>query len=680
MQQSGHLISPLRAIIAGGLALGLLGPGTAAAADPPKGAPERVLTMRADSSASHRPIPATAPANAIIVKFRPGANRTDARRAARVDRVRRLTSIGAEVVRPRGRSIEEALAALRARPDVEYAEPDIRRAAFVDPRSEPYFQYQWGLDNTGQLVGGSPGTPNVDIDGLEALAVTGGDPGIVVAVIDEGVDFSHPDLDGAAWVNPGEIAGNSIDDDNNGYTDDVNGWDFCNNDGTVHDVDVDDHGTAVAGTIGADIDSNGIAGVAPGVRIMSLKFLDDDHPLACNTVSQEIAAIEYAKSFGVRIANASFGAYDPSPPERDAIASSGMLFVVAAGNEGLNNDVYPSYPASYPETNILSVAAMDKNGYYSLFSNYGNASVDLAAPGEEIQVAVPATSTELAGWELWDGTSFAAPHVTGVAALTATVRPSLLADPVGLKARILATVWGGDPGVGTVTGGALDALWAVDAPTATAPTASFLVPSTLGSSSATLRVAWPAAVDDDGAVTHTLQQRVNGGAWTTVGAPTAAGGAVNRSVTLGATYQFRIAAVDQLGSAVVAESAPLRALRYQESSSAISYRGTWYRFASSSASGGRTKYATRATNHARFTFVGTGVAFVAPRSRARGSARIYLDNVLVKTVSLYSSTSKSRQVLFQRTGLAYGTHSLRVVVVGTRGHPRVDVDAFVILR
>ena len=155
------------------------------------------------------------------------------------------------------------------------------------------------------------GSPDADIDARQALGITTGDPATVVAVIDDGVDFSHPDLAGRAWTNPGESGDgretNGIDDDGNGYIDDVHGWDFCHDDNTVHDPDQDFHGTHVAGTIAASLNGVGVVGVAPNVSIMALKFISDDMPKDCGLDSQAIAAIAYAKSFGVHIANASWG-------------------------------------------------------------------------------------------------------------------------------------------------------------------------------------------------------------------------------------------------------------------------------------------------------------------------------------------------------------------------------------
>jgi subtilisin family serine protease len=241
----------------------------------------------------------------------------------------------------------------------------------LDPDNEQFWQFLWGLHNTGQEIQGFTGVADVDVDGREALGVANGG-GVVVAVIDDGVDFSRPDLAGQAWVNPGESGGgkenNNVDDDGNGYIDDVNGWDFCHDDKSLHDVNDDFHGTHVSGTIAAKLDGAGIVGVAPTVKIMALKFLGDD--AACGWDDQAIAAIEYAKSFGVRISNNSWGRTAGAPGEdtalRDAIADSGMLFVVSAGNSGVNNDtsLLRAVPASFDLPNILSVAAIDNQGLW----------------------------------------------------------------------------------------------------------------------------------------------------------------------------------------------------------------------------------------------------------------------------------------------------------------------------
>ncbi len=358
----------------------------------------------ADRKAAARPLQrAQGHPDRIIVKFEPATSRAareNIRRQEGLDRVRGLGLIRAEVVRVRGRSAEEAVRALNRRGDVEYASLDyIRRASGYS--DEPRFGEQWGNHNTGQSVNGhGSGTADVDTNALEASAVTTGDPNLVVALIDDGVDFSHPDLAGRQWVNPGESgvdpdgrsrASNGVDDDRNGYVDDVNGWDFYNGDSTVHDPGEDSHGTHVAGTIAASVNGKGIAGMAPGVKIVALKFLG---PLG-GSDSDAILALEYAKRMGVRVANASWGGAGYSQALKDAIEASGSLLVAAAGNGGVdgvgdNSDYSPEYPAAYDSANILSVAAISNRGGLASFSNYGPTTVDISAPGVDILSALQA--------------------------------------------------------------------------------------------------------------------------------------------------------------------------------------------------------------------------------------------------------------------------------------------------
>ena len=398
----------------------------------------------------------------IIVKFKEdvgAAARADVRSVEGLERKKELELIGAEVDKVEGRSVEAALRDLNARPDVEYAERDyiVHATGIAD---EPRFGELWGLHNTGQPIFGVPGTTDIDVNGFEASAITQGDPNLVVAVIDTGVDFSHPDLAGRQWVNPGESGGgketNGIDDDANGFVDDVNGADTVNNDGNPFDDH--SHGTHVSGTIAASVNNQGVVGVAPNVKIMALKFLSAG---GSGSISDAIEAIGYAKSKGAKISNNSWGGGGFSQALKDAIDTSGSLFVAAAGNGGFDgigddNDLSPFYPASYDSTNILSVAAVDNQGDRAIFSNFGATSVDISAPGVDILSSVPGNS-----WEYFSGTSMATPHAAGVAALAASVNPSLLSDPVALKNHVMTT---GKPvpsmaGI-TVTGDMVDA-WAV---------------------------------------------------------------------------------------------------------------------------------------------------------------------------------------------------------------------------
>ncbi|MEJ7803181.1 MAG: cell wall-binding repeat-containing protein, partial [Candidatus Limnocylindria bacterium] len=309
------------------------------------------------------------------------------------------------------------------------------------PTTEPRYPQQWALSNTGQTVNTYVGARDVDMNVPEAWNITTGNPNLVVAVTDDGVDFSHPDLAARRWVNTDEIAGNGIDDDANGYIDDVYGWDFCNDDNTVHDDDIAMHGTHVAGSIAASGNGVGIAGVAPSVKIMAVKFLPDDPTASldpgspCGTDAGAAAAIAYAYANGARIINASWGGSGYSQTLNDAIeAAPDALLVAAAGNENVDNDLSPVYPASYDLPNILSVAAIHNQGHLTGFTNYGVNSVDLSAPGEDIVSSVPGD-----GWAYLSGTSMAAPHASGVAALAASVKPALLGDASALRQHLIAT-------------------------------------------------------------------------------------------------------------------------------------------------------------------------------------------------------------------------------------------------
>jgi subtilisin family serine protease len=319
---------------------------------------------------------------------------------------------GAQLFRlPNGKSVEQAVEQLKKSPDVLYAEPNYKLTA--SDVNDPYFDYLWGLENTGQSISGSYGTPGIDINVKSAWDITKGSTDVVIAVIDSGIDTSHPDLKYRIFKNKNEIPNNGIDDDNNGYIDDVYGWDFYNNDNTVYDSpSVDEHGTHVAGTIAGHSNNDiGVAGVAPFVKILPIKFLGADG----GTVSDAVKAIEYADSMGAKISNNSWGGGNYSYAIYEAIRNSDSLFVAAAGNDGYNNDYYPTYPASFDLDNILSVAAIDNKGQLAYFSNYGITSVDVAAPGVNILSTLPDNN-----YGFYNGTSMAAPHVTGIAALVHT--------------------------------------------------------------------------------------------------------------------------------------------------------------------------------------------------------------------------------------------------------------------
>ncbi len=252
--------------------------------------------------------------------------------------------------------------------------------------NDPLFGQLWGLNNTGQTVKSSTGSADADIDAPEAWSTTTGSSSVVVAVIDSGVDWHHPDLAANIWTNPGEscagCASDGIDNDGNGYVDDVHGWDFVNNDNDPFDDN--GHGTHVAGTIGASGSNGvGIAGVNWNVQIMPLKFIGANGQ---GTADDAVRAILYATRMGAVASNNSWGGEEFSQALEDAIADAdahGSLFVAAAGNSGKNTDTTPDYPSGFDLPNVITVGATDQNDVRAWFSNYGKQSVDLAAPGHE---------------------------------------------------------------------------------------------------------------------------------------------------------------------------------------------------------------------------------------------------------------------------------------------------------
>jgi subtilisin family serine protease len=630
----------------------------------------------------------------LVVIFRGDASRSDAHAFERSGTS--LVSFEPGAKRAIYRTTRTALRAEKRRleldPAVRSVQLSHRLYRDVDPEDEEFWGFLWGLHNTGQTIQGSAGEPDVDVDGRESLGVSTG-TGVVVAVIDDGVDFSQPDLAGQAWVNPGESGGgketNSVDDDGNGYVDDVNGWDFCHDDKTVHDPDDDFHGTHVSGTIAAKLDGNGIVGLAPGVKVMALKFIGDDPD--CGWDDQAVAAIAYAKSFGVRISNNSWGRSASSNPAddallKDAIEDSGMLFVASAGNSGVDNDgsFLRAVPASFDLPNILSVAAVDNQGFLASFSNYGETSVDVSAPGVSIASLIPDYGVNPAGYYYLDGTSMAAPHVSAIAALVGSQTPSMLDTPTDIKQRILDTAKAvGDTEGFTLTGRVADAASALDTtePTASAPNSYAFVTGTAIGSTITTRVRWPAGTDDlSGVASYALRQSVNGAAWTTVTASTTAL-SIDRSLTFSTAYRYRVRAHDRAGNTGAYVDGPqVRPKLTQQNGTGVTYSGTWTSRSSSSASGGTARYATKAGAWVQFSFTGRAVAVIAPKGASRGSVKVYVDGSYVSTVSAYRSSSQSRMVLFAQNWGASGSHKVKLVLTGTSGHPRFDIDAFAYLQ
>ncbi|MCG3118724.1 MAG: Thermophilic serine proteinase [bacterium] len=350
-------------------------------------------------------------------------------------------------------------------PRIEYIEPNyIYRASGVP--NDPQFSDLWGMNNTGQ----TGGTNDADIDAPEAWDTQTGSDSTLIAVIDTGVDYNHPDLAANVWTNPNEIPSNGIDDDHNGYVDDIHGWDFANNDNDPMDDNL--HGTHVAGTIGA-IGNNGVgvAGVNWRTKIMALKFLSGN---GSGSLANAISAILYGANMKARVMNNSWGGGGFSQALMDAIQYAndhGALFVAAAGNDGSDNDQSANYPSNYEVPNVVAVAAIDHKGDLAVFgsgggggicgcggsviglpgSNYGATTVDLAAPGKEVLSTTPNN-----GYQKLSGTSMATPHVTGVAGLLISQFPDW--TPAQVKERLLATVKVNAGLQGKmVTGGVVDA-------------------------------------------------------------------------------------------------------------------------------------------------------------------------------------------------------------------------------
>ncbi|HET7273486.1 MAG TPA: S8 family peptidase [Rubrobacter sp.] len=343
---------------------------------------------------------------------------------------------------PQGLSVAEAIQQYRAAPEVKYAEPNYQvvSSALAPTPNDPSFPKMWDAENRGQYGG----TFDADIDAPEAWAAETGSADTVVAVIDTGMDIGHKDLRDNIWTNPDEVPGNGTDDDGNGYIDDVHGWDFYHDDKSVFDsASQDTHATHVAGTIAAEGNNTvGVTGINWHVKIMPLKFIGPDNQ---SNLDDAIEAINYSVAEGAKISNNSWG-YEfpqgnPSKILQDAINDAdqaGQLFVVAAMNGGddfIGDDIdqNPVYPASYTNSNIISVAATNDTDSLTSFSNYGSTSVDLAAPGKDILSTLPGNS-----YGYGYGTSMATPHVTGVAALIKSQNPQLTDE--GIKTRILDSV------------------------------------------------------------------------------------------------------------------------------------------------------------------------------------------------------------------------------------------------
>lgn len=383
----------------------------------------------------------------LLVQFRADASPTEMARALGRIRAEVLETVVERASRQDGKGdlvlvrfqpdfVPEAARRLVASdPAVEFAEPNwVYTHQAVS--NDPYYVngLLWGMYGPST----TPSNPYGSQAGQAWAAGRTGSSTVYVGIIDEGVQWSHEDLAANIWVNPYDPV-DGVDNDGNGYVDDVRGWDFDGNDNTTYDGTQDDHGTHVAGTIGAvGGNGKGVAGVVWNVKLITAKFLGRRGGTTANAVK----AVDYLTDLKLRhglnivATNNSWGGGGYSQALYDAIEranQAGILFIAAAGNGGAdgvgdNNDTTPSYPASYPNANIIAVAAITSTGALAGFSNYGPTSVDIGAPGSGIYSTLPNKTNN--GYGSYSGTSMATPHVTDAAALCASLHPGAAAAEI----------------------------------------------------------------------------------------------------------------------------------------------------------------------------------------------------------------------------------------------------------
>lgn len=371
---------------------------------------------------------------------------------AKLDRTIKLSYGEVHVLKVDQKADVKSLAkSLASDPAIEYAEPNFIYRAIVPEKemtlqsvmapvmefgapSDPKFGQLWGLNNDGTNEPSRtvPGVVGADIDAFKAWEITKGSRAVKIAVIDTGIDYNHPDLAANMMINEAEKNGQAgVDDDGNGFVDDIYGYDFAGKDGDP--MDGHSHGTHCAGTIGAIHDNGeGVAGVMSEVSFLAVKFLSDS---GSGSTADAISAIDYATSRGVDLMSNSWGGGGYSEALKEAIEranDAGIVFTAAAGNSGSNNDQTPHYPSNYDVENVISVAASTAQDDLASFSCYGRRTVHIAAPGHRIL-----STTKNGGYAVYSGTSMATPHVSGAIGLLLAQEGRM--SPAAVRERLMAT-------------------------------------------------------------------------------------------------------------------------------------------------------------------------------------------------------------------------------------------------
>ncbi len=422
-----------------------------------------VLGLAVMSSSSFAKVSSEAPfiPGEVLVKVKPGSmGKFLAKKSflgAEVKRELKLVAGDYLLLKSNSKSTQSLVTQLNSLPEVTFAEPNFIYKAIAPVSSlesiltgtisenqsalaptDPLYGKLWGLNNSGSNEpdrnGGqspTPGVQNADVDAEKAWAITRGSKKVVVAVIDTGIDYNHPDLKNNMWTNDKEVPGNGLDDDRNGYIDDIHGWNAQGKNGNPMDGNA--HGTHCAGTIGAEHNNGlGVAGVMSDVTLVAVKFLSDE---GSGSLADAVEAINYATKLNVDVMSNSWGGGGFSQALEDSIKAAkdkGIVFVAAAGNDGTNNDSRPSYPANYQVDNVISVASHTAQDTMSTFSCYGKRTVHVAAPGSNVLSSIPKGD-----YKVFSGTSMATPHVSGVIGLllSETGRMPVLE----LRNRLMAT-------------------------------------------------------------------------------------------------------------------------------------------------------------------------------------------------------------------------------------------------